>query len=157
MNMPAEPNPFPTLKAGLALGAKDHRGFVNAWNWLCGIMRAAKDYFCLGVNGRTGNVNIIAGEGINVTAEGKTIMISTGDGTNTDNGDGTGGGGGGGGAGGGASDGDDNDGDWTDAQRPTEPSDPSTQCNDWTEDDVGNGWGSGEDNQGDNCRELNGW
>lgn len=70
MSLPATPNPYPTLKEGLALGAREHAGFVNVWNWLCGIMREAKKYFTLGINGRTGDINVVAGEGINVTTEG---------------------------------------------------------------------------------------
>ena len=41
MSLPDTPNPFPTLREGLALGANEHRGFVCVWNWLCGIMRMA--------------------------------------------------------------------------------------------------------------------
>jgi hypothetical protein len=167
MSLPMSPDPFPTLKEGLALGARDHRGFVNVWNWLCGIMRKAKDYFCLGLNNRTGDVSLIAGEGIDVTTEGNTIMISVGTGKNTDNDGGSGGnrgggsstgGGNGGGAGGGRGGGSDISSDWTNpATKPTPPSEPSTKCNDWSE-GADNGWGEPKsDNEGDNCQELNGW
>lgn len=66
MSLPATPNPFPTLREGYALGANEHRGFVNVWNWLTGIMRKAKDFFCLGLNNRTGDISVVAGEGIDV-------------------------------------------------------------------------------------------
>lgn len=66
MSLPATPNPFPTLREGYALGANEHRGFVNVWNWLTDIMRKAKDFFCLGLNNRTGDISVVAGEGIDV-------------------------------------------------------------------------------------------
>lgn len=171
MNLPTQPNPFPTLREGLALGAREHSGFVNVWNWLCGIMKKAKDYFILGINDRTGNVNVVAGEGINVTTEGNTIMISIGSGKNTDNDNGNGGsgggnsGGGGGGSGsgggngsgGGSGDGGESGDGWINTPLPAAPTEPSTQCNDWSE-GIENDWGDGApENEGDNCKELNGW
>ena len=168
MSLPATPSPFPTLKEGYALGAADHRGFVNVWNWLCGIMRKAKEYFCLAMNNRTGEISLIAGEGIDVTTEGNTIMISIGSGRNTDNDGGSGGGGsgsgdesGGVGGGSGAGGGSGSDADATDWRnpptKPTPPSEPSSKCNDWSE-GVDNGWGDPKPgNEGDNCQELNGW
>ena len=179
MSLPSTPDPFPTLKEGLALGADDHTGFVNVWNWIAGIMRQAKDYFTFGVNGRSGDLNLVAGEGISVTTEGQTIMISLGNGENTDNDTGTGGGGGGtggggggtgggggggtgtGGGGGGTGSGTSDRPDWTDVPLPEPPSSDggSTNCNTWEKDPYGMGptWGDEPPNGGDNCNELNGW
>lgn len=93
---PPEPNPFPALREGLAIGAPEHRGFIAAWNWMADIMRRAAECFCLGVNGRTGRLCLIGGEGIDVTVSGRTICVSLGSGVNTDAdataSDGTGGG-----------------------------------------------------------------
>lgn len=82
--IPPHPNPFPTLRDGLAIGAPEHRGFVAVWNWVADIMRRAAECFCLGVNGRTGSLSIIGGEGIDVTVAGRTICVSLGSGKNTD-------------------------------------------------------------------------
>ena len=146
MSMPEPPNPCPLLKGGLALGAREHRGFAVAWNWLLGILRKAEKFFCLSINGRTGNINVVAGNGIDVTADGNTITIAAGTGKSTDNGGsgssggGSSGGGSGGGAGGGSGGGagsggagGTSGGSWTDVEpsKPREES-PGTQCNDWT-------------------------
>jgi len=163
MSLPATPNPFPTLREGLALGAREHSGFVNVWNWLCNIMRNAKEYFTFGVNGRSGDINVVAGEGINVTTEGQTIMISVGTGENTDNDNSSDYDYGGGYDFDNGRDINNNSGnngynsDWTDTPLPDGPSSPPSQCNNWSDEGDSNGWGDSPDNVGDNCNELNGW
>ena len=76
MALPDTPDPCPDLREGLALGAPEHTGFVAAWNWVVGIFRKASDYLCLGVNDITGEVNIVAGNGIKVESSGRDITIS---------------------------------------------------------------------------------
>lgn len=167
-DLPSEPSPFPTLREGFAIGASENAGFVNAFNWIAEILRKASDFFCLGVNDRSGKINIVAGEGINVTTSGQTITISIGNGDNTDTdtttdpddpttpttptgtgGGGTAGGGGGTGTGG----------RWTDAT----PSggkphgDGVSNCNNWSDEVPDNSDSDDAGNDGDNCNELNGW
>lgn len=84
MAIPPVPNPCPTLKPGLALGAPEHAGFVSAFNWLIGIFRAAKENFTFSVNGASGDVSIEGGEGIAVSTSGRTIIISLGEGDTSD-------------------------------------------------------------------------
>ena len=90
MALPITPNPFPTLKQGLSLGAPEHRGFAAAWNWLADIMRKAKDYFVLDLNGKHGEVSIVGGDGIQVVTSGHTITINVGDGEDENDSDGGG-------------------------------------------------------------------
>ena len=85
MSIPELPNPCPTLQEGLALGAQEHQGFVATWNWIVDFFRNIKNYFVSNVNGRTGKINIVAGSGIDVIAEGDTITIGLGGGNSEDN------------------------------------------------------------------------
>lgn len=78
------PNPCPTLKQGLALGASEHAGFVAVWNWIVDLFRSPKDNFVIGVNDRTGKINIVAGEGVDVITNGNTITIGLGNGASKD-------------------------------------------------------------------------
>ena len=127
MAFPDTPDPCPDLQEGLALGAPEHAGFVATWNWIVGVFRKAKDFFVFGVNGRTGSIEIVAGDGIDVSTSGKTITISIGNGEDEDDGD-TGDGDGGGGG-----------------------------CNGWSDDDDANDEGGDFGNQGDDCNVVNGW
>ena len=156
MSLPIAPNPFPTLRQGLSLGAPEHQGFAAAWNWLTGVMRKAKDYLVLDVNGKHGELTIVGGDGIQVTTSGTTITINVGDGEDENDGDA----------------------DSTPAPGPTPGSTPEPTptptptpgptpgpgsgddggCNAWSEEETGAGDGDGGmDNGGDNCSELNGW
>lgn len=84
MAKPTPPLPCPTMKEGLALGAPEHRGFVRVWNWLMDALRHATKYFVTTINNRTGDVAIVAGEGIDIFTNGRTITISAGSGRNDD-------------------------------------------------------------------------
>lgn len=84
MSLPSFPSPCPQLRAGLALGAPEHQGFVSFWNWLVAVFRKAKDNFVLSVNGIKGDVRIAGGEGVSIATSGRTITISLGEGDTTD-------------------------------------------------------------------------
>ena len=167
MGFPQEPSPFPTLQKGLALGASEHAGFVAVFNWIAKLMRKASSFFCLGINGRTGKLNLVAGTGISVTVSGSTITIAQGNGENIDADawDPSGGG-----------DSDDLEGgdnrhdrlddeeddgsggsSWTSARPASPPAEPPDSCNEWTDDTGNEGADDGVGNEGDNCSELNGW
>ena len=170
MAFPDTPDPCPDLQEGLALGAPEHAGFVAAWNWIVGIFRKAKDFFVFGVNGRTGEIEIVAGDGINVLTSGKTITISIGDGEDEDDGDmgdGDGGGGGdgssgssgsgsGGGSGGSGSSGDSGSSGGSGSGEGYGEGDGGG-CNGWSDDDDANDEGGDFGNQGDDCNVVNGW
>lgn len=174
------PRTIPFLHPGLALGAKRHEGFAEAWNWLIHSFW----HMSLG-NGLKWKdkwqgypeirLAIEAGEGINVKYGGGKVIISTGDGKtdeddyssggggtvpgDDDGGDGSGeghadgtiGGGGGGGTGGSVTGG---SGDNADGDT---GGDGGTKCNDQSEDadnaDVDPGLG----NMADDCAAVNGW
>lgn len=78
------PDPCPVLKQGLALGAPQHEGFAAVWNWIVDLFRSPKDNFVVGVNNRTGKINIVAGKGVDVITKGETITIGLGGGKSTD-------------------------------------------------------------------------
>lgn len=78
------PSPCPTLREGLSLGAREHSGFVNVWNWIVDIFRNAKNKLVLAVNGRTGDLSIVAGTGIDVVTNGNVITIGLGKGESKD-------------------------------------------------------------------------
>jgi len=78
------PNPCPTLREGLSLGAKEHSGFCECWNWVMDFFRNIRENVVTKVNDRTGKINIVAGDGIDVVASGDTITIGLGSGENTD-------------------------------------------------------------------------
>ena len=82
--IPQTPNPCPDLQEGLSLGAPEHKGFVTTWNWILNIFRNIKKYLPTAVNGRQGNINIVAGTGIDVIASGNTITIGLGGGNSED-------------------------------------------------------------------------
>lgn len=82
--IPQLPNPCPTLKEGLALGADEHKGFVKTFNWIVDFFKKIKDRIPTSINDRTGKIAIVAGSGIDVTASGETITISVGKGKSTD-------------------------------------------------------------------------
>ena len=82
--IPQTPNPCPDLKEGLSLGAPEHKGFVTTWNWILNIFRNIKKYLPTAINGRQGNINIVAGTGIDVIASGHTITIGLGSGNSED-------------------------------------------------------------------------
>ena len=125
------PRTIPFLHPGLALGAKRHEGFAEAWNWLIHSFW----HMNLGDGLKWKNkwqgypeihLAIEAGEGINVKYDGGKVIISTGEGETeeddyTSGGGGTvpgddggeGGGSGGGGAGGGGAGGGGGHGDGT--------------------------------------------
>ena len=173
MALPATPDPCPDLQEGLALGAPEHAGFVAAWNWIVGIFRKAKDFFVFGVNGRTGEIEIVAGDGINVLTSGKTITISIGDGEDEDDGDMGDGDGGGGGDGSSGSSGDGSGGGGGSGGSGSGGSGSGSSggsgsgegygegdgggCNGWSDDDDVNGNGDAFGNQGDDCNVVNGW
>lgn len=78
------PNPCPTLREGLSLGAKEHSGFCECWNWVMDFFRNIRENVVTKVNDRTGKIKIVAGDGIDVVASGDTITIGLGSGENTD-------------------------------------------------------------------------
>lgn len=78
------PNPCPTLREGLSLGAKEHAGFCDVWNWIIDFFRNLKENVVTKVNDRTGKINIVAGDGIDVIASGSTITIGLGGGESKD-------------------------------------------------------------------------
>lgn len=78
------PNPVPTLKEGLALGAPVHIGFVRMWNWIVDFFRTADQRIVTELNGRTGRVSIVAGNGVEVITTGNTITVGLGTGKSTD-------------------------------------------------------------------------
>lgn len=78
------PNPCPTLREGLSLGAKEHAGFCDVWNWIIDFFRNLKENVVTKVNDRTGRINIVAGDGIDVIASGSTITIGLGGGESKD-------------------------------------------------------------------------
>lgn len=82
--IPQLPNPCPTLKEGLALGADEHKGFVKTFNWIVEFFRKIKERIPTSINDRTGKIAIVAGSGIDVVANGNTITIRLGDGKNED-------------------------------------------------------------------------
>ncbi len=82
--MKAIPNPCPTLREGLSLGAAEHSGFCSCWNWIIDFFRNIRENVVTKVNGRTGKISIVAGDGIDVVASGGTITIGLGSGKSTD-------------------------------------------------------------------------
>lgn len=82
--IPNLPDPCPTLKEGLALGADEHKGFVKTFNWIVDFFRKIKERIPTSINDRTGKIAIVAGSGIDVVANGNTITIRLGDGKNED-------------------------------------------------------------------------
>lgn len=82
--IPNLPDPCPTLKEGLALGADEHKGFVKTFNWVVEFFKKIKERIPTSINDRTGKIAIVAGNGIDVVANGNTITIRLGDGTNED-------------------------------------------------------------------------
>ncbi len=79
-----QPPASPTLREGLALGAPEHAGFVAMWNWICGFFRSIREQIPTDVNGRTGRIAIVAGEGIDVVASGSVITVALGTGKSED-------------------------------------------------------------------------
>jgi len=177
------PRTIPFLHPGLALGAKRHEGFAEAWNWLIHSFW----HMTLGDGLKWKDkwqgypeihLAIEAGEGINVKYEGGKVIISTGDGETEEDdysssgggtvpGDdgGEGGGSGGGGAGGGGhGDGTVGGGGGGGAGGGAGGGggsgggdDGGTSCNEFSG-DLENGDGDpGLGNDGDNCSVLNGW
>lgn len=80
------PSPCPTLQEGRAIGAEENTGFVAMWNWLVSFFQTIKENIVTGINNRTGDVFIVAGEGIDVNVADNTITISLGEGKTTDDG-----------------------------------------------------------------------
>jgi len=84
------PRAIPFLKPGLAIGAKRHEGFADAWNWLIhsfwhmtlgdGLKWEDKWHGYPKIN-----LKIEAGEGINVDYTDGKVVISLGDGKTNDN------------------------------------------------------------------------
>lgn len=116
--IPNLPDPCPTLKEGLALGADEHKGFVKTFNWIVDFFRKIKERIPTSINDRTGKIAIVAGNGIDVVANGNTITIRLGDGKNEDKSNPSGVSQNGGGA-------VDDPGRWTD-EKPTEREPPMT-------------------------------
>ena len=79
--IPPLPNPCPTLREGKFIGAQEHSGFVRTFNWLINILRNIKEYLPTEVNGRTGNISIVAGDGVEVVTSGNTITVGLGAGS----------------------------------------------------------------------------
>ena len=83
------PRTIPFLQSGLALGAKRHEGFADAWNWLihsfwhmtlgCGLKWANKWQGYPKIE-----LLIEAGEGIDVKYDDGKVIISLGDGNTED-------------------------------------------------------------------------
>ena len=179
------PRTIPFLHPGLALGAKRHEGFAEAWNWLihsfwhmslgCGLKWADKWQGYPKIN-----LAIEAGEGINVKYDGGKVIISTGDGETEEESYTSGGGGtvpgeddgeGGDGEGGGPG--------WEEGHGDGTTSggggisgaggvggggmdgaaggDGGTSCNEFSEDLPNVDGDPGLDNPADNCAVLNGW
>ena len=174
MSLPIAPNPFPTLRQGLSLGAPEHQGFAAAWNWLTGVMRKAKEYFVLAVNGKHGELTIVGGDGIQVVTSGSTITINVGDGEDeNDGGSGGGGSGGSGGYGGtvvfpspaptpSPSGGSGGTVGFpipapTPSPGPVSSGGGGSDCNKWSGGGDNGGRAVKPENVGDDCKELNGW
>ena len=92
------PRSIPFLHSGLALGAKRHDGFADAWNWLIhSFWHMTMGDGLKWKNKWNGypkiNLAIEAGDGINVKYKSGKVIISTGDGETEDDDYSSGGGG----------------------------------------------------------------
>ena len=167
--MGSKPQILAEFKQGKLLGTVEH--FVDTMNWLVPFVANLKGEEGIAIKNPSTDhplleLNIVAGEGIEITKSNGQMTISTikegekknnkpttkkgggngggsggGSGGGGDGGDGgTYGGGGGGGSGGGGG-----------------GSGGETNCNQWS-DDIENDWGGGTpSNEGDSCTQLNGW
>ena len=148
------PRTIPFLHPGLALGAKRHEGFAEAWNWLIHSFW----HMTLGdglkwENKWQGypkiNLKIEGGDGIDVKYGGGKVIISLGTGQTEDDDDSGGSGNGGGGNGNGGNGGGSGGGGGGD--------DGGTSCNEFSGDLENGDEDPGLGNDGDNCSVLNGW
>lgn len=71
------------------MGSKQHKGFVNTFNFIVDFFKHIKDYIPVGINNRSGNMYIVAGKGIDVKTEDHKITISFGEGKTEDDNSGT--------------------------------------------------------------------
>ena len=154
--MGSKPQILAEFKQGKLLGTVEH--FVDTMNWLVPFVANLKGEEGIAIKNPSTDhplleLNIVAGEGIEITKSNGQMTISTikegekknnkpttkkGGGNGGGSGGGSGGGGGGSGGGGGGSGGE-------------------TNCNQWS-DDIENDWGGGTpSNEGDSCTQLNGW
>ena len=155
--MGSKPQILAEFKQGKLIGTVEH--FVDTMNWLVPFVANLKGEEGIAIKNPSTDhplleLNIVAGEGIEITKSNGQMTISTikeGEKKNNKpttkkgggNGGGSGGGGGGGGGSGGGSGGGGSGGD--------------TNCNQWS-DDIENDWGGGTpSNEGDSCTQLNGW
>ena len=146
------------------IGTVEH--FVDTMNWLVPFVANLKGEEGIAIKNPSTDhplleLNIVAGDGIEITKSSGQMTISTikeGENKNNKpttkkgggNGGGSGGGGGGGGSGGGGGGGGGSGGGGG-------GSGGGTNCNQWS-DDIENDWGGGTpSNEGDSCTSLNGW
>jgi len=179
--MANKPNILATFKSGQAVGAVDH--YVETMNWLIGFVSNLKCEKGLTLKNEqsdhpTMEANLIAGEGIKITESNGGLKISLesdddddddstskkkgsggsgsggsgagGAGSGGGSGSGTGGNGATGGSGGSGSGG--NGGGGT-----TGGSGNGSSCNEFSDDPPNDNGDVGMGNNGDNCKELNGW
>ena len=163
--MGSKPQILAEFKQGKLLGTVEH--FVDTMNWLVPFVANLKGEEGIAIKNPSTDhplleLNIVAGEGIEITKSNGQMTISTikegekknnkpttkkggGNGGGSGGGSGGGGGGGSGGGGGGGSGGGGGG------------SGGETNCNQWS-DDIENDWGGGTpSNEGDSCTQLNGW
>ena len=172
--MGSKPQILAEFKQGKLIGTVEH--FVDTMNWLVPFVANLKGEEGIAIKNPSTDhplleLNIVAGEGIEITKSNGQMTISTikegekknnkpttkkaggngggsggGGGGSGGGGSGGGGGGSGGGSGGGGGDGGGSGGGGGD-----------TNCNQWS-DDIENDWGGGTpSNEGDSCTQLNGW
>ena len=162
--MGSKPQILAEFKQGKLLGTVEH--FVDTMNWLVPFVANLKGEEGIAIKNPSTDhplleLNIVAGEGIEITKSNGQMTISTikegekknnkpttkkGGGNGGGSGGGSGGGGGGSGGGGGGGSGGGGGG-----------SGGETNCNQWS-DDIENDWGGGTpSNEGDSCTQLNGW
>ena len=170
--MGSKPQILAEFKQGKLLGTVEH--FVDTMNWLVPFVANLKGEEGIAIKNPSTDhplleLNIVAGEGIEITKSNGQMTISTikegekknnkpttkkgggnggGSGGGSGGGGGGSGGGGGGGSGGGGGGGSGGGGGGSRGE---------TNCNQWS-DDIENDWGGGTpSNEGDSCTQLNGW
>ena len=170
--MGSKPQILAEFKQGKLLGTVEH--FVDTMNWLVPFVANLKGEEGIAIKNPSTDhplleLNIVAGEGIEITKSNGQMTISTikegekknnkpttkkgggnggGSGGGSGGGGGGSGGGGGGGSGGGGGGGSGGGGGGSGGE---------TNCNQWS-DDIENDWGGGTpSNEGDSCTQLNGW
>ena len=169
--MGSKPQILAEFKQGKLIGTVEH--FVDTMNWLVPFVANLKGEEGIAIKNPSTDhplleLNIVAGEGIEITKSNGQMTISTikeGEKKNNKqttkkgggNGGGSGGGGGGGGGSGGGSGGGGGGGGGSGGSGGGGGGGGETNCNQWS-DDIENDWGGGTpSNEGDSCTILNKW